>query len=71
MTVDNIVMRVITAQYCRLGRFQDSDFAGDLEDSKVTSGESYVPYVGHSKTLVSHSSTESEIIPLLLICGMQ
>ena len=28
-----------TAQQCRLGLFQDSDFAGDLEDSKSTSGE--------------------------------
>ena len=27
-----------TAQQCRLGLFQDSDFAGDLEDSKSTSG---------------------------------
>ena len=27
-----------TAQHCRLGLFQDSDFAGDLEDSKSTSG---------------------------------
>ena len=27
-----------TAQHCRLGMFQDSDFAGDLEDSKSTSG---------------------------------
>ena len=26
-----------TAQHCRLGLFQDSDFAGDLEDSKSTS----------------------------------
>ena len=25
-----------TAQQCRLGLFQDSDFAGDLEDSKST-----------------------------------
>ena len=31
-----------TAQHCRLGLFQDSDFAGYLEDSKSTSGESYV-----------------------------
>ena len=29
---------VCTAQRCRLGLFQDSDFAGDLEDSKSTSG---------------------------------
>ena len=28
-----------TAQQCRLGLFQDSDFDGDLEDSKSTSGE--------------------------------
>ena len=27
-----------TAKQCRLGPFQDSDFAGDLEDSKSTSG---------------------------------
>ena len=27
-----------TAQHCRLGLFQDSDFAGDLEDSRATSG---------------------------------
>ena len=27
-----------TAQQCRLGLYQDSDFAGDLEDSKSTSG---------------------------------
>ena len=31
-----------TAKQCRLGLFQDSDFAGDLEDSKSTSGEHYV-----------------------------
>ena len=28
-----------TAQQCRSGLFRDSDFAGDLEDSKSTSGE--------------------------------
>ena len=27
-----------TAQQCRLGLFQDSDFEGDLEDSKVNFG---------------------------------
>ena len=27
-----------TAHHCRLGLFQDSDFAGDLDDSKSTSG---------------------------------
>ena len=29
---------VNTIKQCRLGLFQDSDFAGDLEDSKSTSG---------------------------------
>ena len=28
-----------TAHHCRWGLFQDSDFAGDLEDSKLTLGE--------------------------------
>ena len=31
-----------TAQHCRLGLFQESDFAGDLEDSKSTSVGSLV-----------------------------
>ena len=63
-----------TAQQCRLGLFQDSDFAGDLEDSKSTSGgtlcvfgsHTYVPISRMCKkqTSVSHSSTESEIISL-------
>ena len=43
-----------TAKQCRLGLFQDSDFAGDLEDSKSTSGgllcilavTHYFPFVG-------------------------
>ena len=63
-----------TAQQCRLGLFQDSDFAGDLEDSKSTSGgilcifgsHTFVPVIWMCKkrTSVSHSSTESEIISL-------
>ena len=36
---DSIVMLVgNTAQHCRLGLLQDSDFVGDLEDSKSTLG---------------------------------
>ena len=31
-----------TAQHCRLGLFQDSDFAGDLEDLQSTSGGIFV-----------------------------
>ena len=61
-----------TARQCRLGLFQDSDFAGDLEDSKSTSGwtlcvfgsHTFVPisWMCETQTAVSHSSTESEII---------
>ena len=48
-----------TAQRCRLGLFQDSDIAGDSEDSKSTSGE-----ILRTRTSVSYSSTESEIVTL-------
>ena len=51
-----------TAQHCRFGLFQDSDFAGDLEDSKSTSG-GMSPSVGCARS-VSHSSRETEIISL-------
>ena len=63
-----------TAKRCRLGLFQDSDFAGDLEDSKSTSGGTLCVFGSHTsvptswmckkQTSVSHSSTESEIISL-------
>ena len=63
-----------TAKQCRLGLFQDSDFAGDLEDSKCTSGGTLCIFASHTfvpiswmckkQTAVSHSSTESEIISL-------
>ena len=64
-----------TAMQCRLELFQDSDFAGDLEDSKSTSGGTLCIFrkshicshkldVQENKTSVSHSSTESEIISL-------
>ena len=63
-----------TAQQCRLGLFQDSDFAGDFEDSKSTSGgilclfgsHTFVPRSRKCKkqTSVSHSSTEAEIFSL-------
>ena len=61
-----------TAQQCRLGLFQDSDFAGDLEDLKSTSGEflcifgsqTFVPksWMCKKQTSVSHSSMEADII---------
>ena len=54
--------------------FQDSDFAGDLEDSKSTSGGTLCIFGSHTpvpiswmckkQTSVSHSSTDSEIISL-------
>ena len=57
-----------------LGLFQDSDFAGDLEDSKSTSGgvlcifgsRTFVPvsWMCKKQTSVSQCSTESEIISL-------
>ena len=67
---------VNTAKQCRLGLFQDSDFAGDLEDSKSTSGGTLCVFGSHTfvpiswmckkRTAVSHSSKESEIISLTL-----
>ena len=63
-----------TAKQSRLGLFQDSDFAGDLEDSKSTSGGTLCVFGSHTfvptswmckkQTSVSLSSTESEIITL-------
>ena len=63
-----------TAKQCRLGLFQDSDFAGDLEDSQSTSGGTLCIFGSHTcvpiswmckkQTAVSHSSTESEIMTL-------
>ena len=63
-----------TAKQCRLGLFEDSDFAGDLEDSKSTSGGTLCIFGSHTfvptswlckkQTSFSHSSTESEIISL-------
>ena len=54
--------------------FEDSDFAGDLEDSKSTScgtlyvfgSHTFVPisWMCKKQTSVSHSSTETEIISL-------
>ena len=63
-----------TAQRCRLGLFQDADFAGDLEDSKYSSGgilcffgsHTFVPtsWMCKKQTSVSRSSTEAETTPL-------
>ena len=63
-----------TAKQCRLGLFKDSDFAGDLQDSKFTSGGTLCIFGSHTfvpvswmckkQISVSDSSTESEIISL-------
>ena len=63
-----------TAKQGRLRLFQDSDFAGDLEDSTSTSGGTLCVFGSHTfvpiswmckkQTSVSHSSTDSEIISL-------
>ena len=63
-----------TVQQCRLGLFQDSDFAGYLEESKWTSGGLLCIFGSHTlvptswtckkQTSVSHSSTDAEIISL-------
>ena len=55
--------------HCRLSLFQDSDFAGVLEDSKINPGESNLMFVPISwmckkQKSVSHGSTESETISL-------
>ena len=63
-----------TAKQCRLGLFQDSDFAGDVEASKSTSCGTLCIFGSHTlvpiswmckkQTSVSHSSTEAEVISL-------
>ena len=61
-----------TAKQCRLGLFQDSDFAGDLGDSKSTCGGTLCDFGSHTfdpiscmcekQISVSHGSEESGII---------
>ena len=63
-----------TAHQCILVLFQDSDFAGDFEDSKSTSrrilcifgSQTFVPisWICKKQTSVLHSSTEAEVISL-------
>ena len=62
------------AKQCRVGLLQDTDSAGDLEDSKSTSGGTLCIFGSHTfvpiswmckkQTSVAHSSTESVIISL-------
>ena len=74
MNTNSIVMWEILLSNADWDCFKDSDFAGDLEDSKSTSGgtlclfgsDTFVPisWMCKKQTAVSHSSTESEIISL-------
>ena len=75
MEIDNIVMWVKMQNSAGWDGFQDSDFAGDLEDSKPTSGGTLCIFGSHTfvpiswmckkQTAVSHSSTESDGLPAL------
>ena len=63
-----------TAKQCRLGLFQDADFAGDLEDLNSTSGGTlcifgshkfvHISWMCQKQTSVSHKTTEAEVISL-------
>ena len=73
MCTNNVVMWVILPNNAT-GIVQDSDFSGDLEDSKSNSGGTLCVFGSHifvpinwmckKQTAVSHNSTESEIISL-------
>ena len=73
MNTNNIVMWVILQNNGDWDCFK-TDFAGDLEDSKATSGGTLCIFGSHTfvprswmckkQTAVSDSSTESEIISL-------
>ena len=62
------------AKNCQLAMFADASFAGDLSDSKSTTGgylcligpRTFVPlsWICKKQTAVSHSSTEAEVISL-------
>ena len=74
VNTNSIVMWETLSKQCRLGLFQYSEFAGNLEDSWSTSGGTlcifgsltFVPisWMCKKQTSVSHGSSESEIIPL-------
>ena len=71
MNTNNIVMwETLPNNADWVGLFQDSDFAGDLEDSGGTlcifGSHTFVPisWMCEKQTSVSHSSTESDIISL-------
>ena len=72
--IHHTLIQTIMPQQCTLGLFQDSDVAGDLEDSKSTSGgvlcifgsRTFVPisWMCKKQTSVSHRSVEAEVFSL-------
>ena len=74
VNTNNVVMWEPLHNHCRLGLSRDSDFAGDLEDSKSTSGGTLCVFGSHTlvpiswmckkQACVSHSSAEAENISL-------
>ena len=74
MSTNNIVMWETLPNNADWDCFKTLIFAGGLEDSKSTSGGTLCVFASHTfvpissmckkQTSVSHSSTESEIIPL-------
>ena len=74
MNIDTYCHVGNTAQHCRLGLFQDSEFAGDFEDSKSNSAAIVfinvfrksnifpMSFSCKKRTSVSQTSAESEIM---------
>ena len=59
VNTNSIAMWSNIAKQCRLGLFQDSDFAGDREDSKSTSGGTlcfWKSYICSSKLFVQETN---------------
>ena len=54
-----------TAQRCRLGPFQDSDFAGDLEDQKSTSGGTLCIFGSHTFVSISWMSKKQKCVEII------
>ena len=54
-----------TAKQCRLGLFQDSAFAGDLEDSKSTSGGTLCVFGSHVMHLFQQVGCVRNKLPIL------
>ena len=61
VNTNNIVMWGNTAKQCRLGLFQDSDFAGDLDDSKSTSGGTLCIFGSHTFVPISWMCKKTNI----------